>query len=507
MIGAGLLWTSSSRFTALFFQYLNDVVALVSLVFWILFVITYTGQRDRFTGWRGAVVFGGPVIALVRTALIPVFGVIWDNYRLVDFQGLTLVARDVNLEVLFYLALMYPALLWTFVVLWRFYRSEVAGQRRQAGIIFLAAIAPAVAAIGYNPGGLSVYEHLDPTPLFFGITVVGTWIALFQYDFLDVHPVTANTLFETMADPVIIIGRDGTVRNVNEAATSLPVSTGEQLAGPLATAMEEDASEVRLETTNGTERVFDLSLSSLTDGQDRQRGRLLVLREITLRTRRERELKRQNERLDEFAGVVSHDLRNPLAVAEGNLSLIEETGELDRADKVRRSLDRIGTIIENLLEMARAGDSIESTEPVSLAGVAHEAWQQVRAEDSTLDVRADVTIDADHHRLTQLFENLFRNAIEHNESPVTIRVETLGGDRTGGFVVSDDGAGIPPAERDEVFDHGYTTNTDGTGFGLSIVEDIVTAHGWEIAVTESERGGARFEITGCVTAAMPASRQ
>jgi signal transduction histidine kinase len=60
----------------------------------------------------------------------------------------------------------------------------------------------------------------------------------------------------------------------------------------------------------------------------------------------------------------------------------------------------------------------------------------------------------------------------------------------------DDGPGIPAEERDRVFENGYSTSDEGTGFGLSIVEGIVRAHDWEISVTESETGGARFEITG-----------
>ncbi len=65
-----------------------------------------------------------------------------------------------------------------------------------------------------------------------------------------------------------------------------------------------------------------------------------------------------------------------------------------------------------------------------------------------------------------------------------------------GFYVADDGAGIPPSEREKVFRGGYSTAGRGTGLGLSIVEEIATAHGWEVAVTESADGGARFEITG-----------
>ena len=63
-----------------------------------------------------------------------------------------------------------------------------------------------------------------------------------------------------------------------------------------------------------------------------------------------------------------------------------------------------------------------------------------------------------------------------------------------GFYVENDGVGIPPDEREHVFESGFSTSETGTGFGLSIAREIAEVHGWEISVTESEAGGARFEV-------------
>ena len=65
-----------------------------------------------------------------------------------------------------------------------------------------------------------------------------------------------------------------------------------------------------------------------------------------------------------------------------------------------------------------------------------------------------------------------------------------------GFYVEDDGPGIPAEEREDVFEAGYSSARDGTGFGLSIVEQVAEAHGWNVRVTEVTEGGARFEFTG-----------
>jgi signal transduction histidine kinase len=111
-----------------------------------------------------------------------------------------------------------------------------------------------------------------------------------------------------------------------------------------------------------------------------------------------------------------------------------------------------------------------------------------------LTVESDIAFLADGERLQQLLENLFRNAIDHGGSDVTIRVGAL--DDASGFYISDNGTGIAEEKRGEVFESGYSTAQDGTGFGLAIVEEIADAHEWSVRVTESAEGGARFEIAG-----------
>jgi PAS domain S-box-containing protein len=209
--------------------------------------------------------------------------------------------------------------------------------------------------------------------------------------------------------------------------------------------------------------------------------------------RSERELQRQLDKLDEFATVVSHDLRNPLNVAQGNLQLARETGRDDQFGKVEAALDRMESLVEDLLTLAREGESVGETELVPLADVSWEAWTTVDTREATLTVEPDVSaVEANPDRLRQLFENLFRNAVEHGGPTVAVRIGKLS---DGGFFVADDGPGIPEEKRDRVFDSGYSTAEESTGLGLNIVENIVEAHDWAICATESEDGGSRFEVT------------
>jgi signal transduction histidine kinase len=225
-------------------------------------------------------------------------------------------------------------------------------------------------------------------------------------------------------------------------------------------------------------------------------GTVAVIADISEQKARERRLERQNERLDEFASLVSHDLRNPLQVATGHLTLAKE-GEDPRShiEDAEAALDRMEELIDDTLELARRGRAIGSTERVSLSTLAEDAWANVAAESGTLTVADQPTVDCDPDRVIELLENLFGNAVRHgvdeNEA-ITVTVGAL----EDGFYVADDGTGIPESERLMIFDSGFTTADDGTGLGLDIVRTIADAHGWRIDVTESESGGARFEFTG-----------
>ena len=207
---------------------------------------------------------------------------------------------------------------------------------------------------------------------------------------------------------------------------------------------------------------------------------------------REAELSRQNERLEEFASIVSHDLRNPLNVASGRLELLAETCESEHVPEIERAHDQMADLIEELLDLARRGEWITETEPVELDALARGCWRTVATAEATVEIGPVDRFYADRSRLQQLLENLFRNAVEHGGETVTVTV----GELDGGFYVADDGDGIPEDGREAVFTAGYSTSEDGSGFGLAIARQVADAHGWTVDVTEGREGGARFEITG-----------
>ncbi|WP_430503937.1 PAS domain S-box protein [Haloparvum sp. PAK95] len=319
---------------------------------------------------------------------------------------------------------------------------------------------------------------------------------------------------ETLAVGIVSVDVDSRIQYVNPAAAEILGYEPEALSGePLTQLIPKrlrrdhlDAVKRYLETgernldwggiefpalhRSGEEIPVRIAFSEYEHGSDRYfTGTMIDVRD---QEQRRRELERQNERLDRFASVVSHDLRNPLSVAEGNVELVRETGDLDRLDRIEEAHARINAIIDDLLTLAREGAAVEDPSPVSLAAVTEDAWRTVEHGDAELSVECDPTILAARSRLRTLLENLFRNSLEHAGPDVTITLGTL----SDGFYVADDGPGVPPDVRDDVFEWGFTTTDGGTGFGLAIVAEVARAHDWTVDLAESDDGGARFEVRG-----------
>jgi signal transduction histidine kinase len=193
------------------------------------------------------------------------------------------------------------------------------------------------------------------------------------------------------------------------------------------------------------------------------------------------------------AHVVSHDLRNPLDVAKAHLRLSRDVHpEDEHLQRVEQAHGRMEQIIQDVLTLARGERAISPSAGVEMDAVVRDAWESVATDDVTFEVSAMPTATADRPRVERLVENLLRNAVDHAGPDPTVRVGGLtDGD---GFYIADDGDGVPPADREAVFEPGYSASGDGTGLGLAIVRRIAAAHGWSVAIEDSWAGGARVEV-------------
>jgi len=367
-----------------------------------------------------------------------------------------------------------------------------------SAVTFVAGV-PALPGYDHTVLGLSIVSVT---------TFTGAWLGM-----VEIAPISRDRLLGTTGDGLVVCDDAGTVVDHNDEARRF-LSVSDAIGSPLATAApaladavgdltdrEASPSDAAGLTLDG--RQYSVVVSSVTDGGT-VAGSALLIRDVTERNRNRRELRRQNEQLDEFASSVAHHLRNPLQVAAGQTELAgAELGEArgddvdtERLEDLAGALDRMEAIITDLRTLAEQGKSVESTAEVPFDAAVRTAWSHVETGGATLSVAADGTIQADRSRLLSVLENLVRNSVEHGarqsgELRITVALTE------DGFVYEDDGRGID-ADHDRLFDYGYTTSSDGTGLGLRIVETMAQTHGWSVRV-DPDHDGARFVFSGAVT--------
>jgi signal transduction histidine kinase len=324
---------------------------------------------------------------------------------------------------------------------------------------------------------------------------------------------TVTAAFDSLVEPCFVCSRSGTLVYCNdrfEAVTGYDGDGNTNVSDCFSEAVRIDAAcdavldtgePTTVEATLAVEDVegtatgsYELSLNRV-ETDDGVVGVAGIGRESTATDTPER-LRRQNERLEEFASIVSHDLRNPLQVATAQLELARDECDSDRLDRVDAVLARIDRLIHDSLTLARSGGRPDDPADVDLVTQVESVWDGLDTAAATLDVEASPaelgSVSADPARFGLLLTNLLENAPKHGGPGVTVTVGTT----ETGFYVADDGPGLTVEDREYVFESGYSTSDDGTGFGLAIARRIARAHGWEVHATESDDGGARFEVTG-----------
>jgi len=507
-IGLMLATSPAAELRWLQFMYLGVVGAPIGF---ITLAVTYTGYDQYLTRRRlwGLLALGTIFLGLAWTN--PSHELYWAD---IDYSAdvLSGAATSPALGFWGFVAFTYTLLVLGSLLFIRYAVTAPHLYRSQTIALLIGVAAPWVANI---PHALQ-FVDTDFTPVALSVTSVALWIAMFRYRFTDLSPVALRTVFESIATGVYVLDPEDRLVDVNAAGRDMLDVPDDAIGTPLRDLAPNAAFYERVQdptnqqdviaieadhhsdSTESSPRYYEVRVMPIDSTRRPDSGRIVVVDEVTDQYQRQKQLEEQNERLEAFASVVSHDLRNPLNVASGNLTLAREDGDADHLDRVDQALHRMEALIDDLLALAHGGGAT-SSEPVELRDVVDDAWSMVDTKGATLEYQPLPSILADRSRLRQLIANILRNAIEHGGASVTVTVGDTLGDPENGFYVADDGPGIPPDKQERVFDTGYSTRDAGTGLGLNIVQEIADAHCWDVRVTESAEGGASFEITNVET--------
>ena len=505
---------------------------------WLVFAHQYTGQGEWVTRRRMSLLAVEPVALVVTCATNGVHGSFWVDPAIVTEAGRTTLSYGWGPAIWLHIVYAFTV---AFVANWLLFRKFLASRNvyRKRTFLFMFMSVTILATSAASIVGASPLPNMTLTPTVFLAFSVVALLLISSNQFISslplerafgvlgsqaksLSPVARDTALEELQSGFLVADHKNRIVDINPAGKRILGRGTDHVVGKQVQsvmppeAFLADATEfldagvtgeytgIWVETRAGETRCFDVVINPLGTGDGDPVGRVALVTDVTERERRKRkledrtaELERQNDQLERFASIVSHDLRNPLNVANGRLELLDATVDIDEPhiEETRNALERMEDIIDDVLTLARLGQPVDETERVDLADVAADAWANVNTHEASFDCHLDtLEVEGSRGRLSQVFENLFRNAVEHGREDVTITVGRL----DDGLFVEDDGPGIPEEHRDDVLEKGFTTADDGTGFGLSITDTIVEAHGWDVTVTTGTDGGARFEITNVV---------
>lgn len=321
-----------------------------------------------------------------------------------------------------------------------------------------------------------------------------------------------RAIIDQMHEGVMVVEHGGRILLRNPAARMVYPTDGRTLTpydadgrrvavdrwpSTLALQGHEASARLAMRSDDGTpDLVIDVSAIPLPGGADEPARAVVVFRDITAEHQ-------QRLELSAFAGVVAHDLKNPLAAIEGWVEVLDEELEDDATPpramtaqavgKIGSASTRMRSLIRHLLQHATSQDAALELETLDLAQLAREVVEGREAGDR-VTVGAIPAVTGDRGMLRQLLDNLVGNAMKYvvpGETPVV----TVSGEAVdGGLVVvrvTDEGVGIPDASKDLVFQQFYRAHATayvGTGLGLAICRRIVDRHGGTITVHDNPAG-------------------
>ena len=465
---------------------------------WLAFAVAYSGRSEWLTPTTVAGIVAIP-LALLLTLFVNPYSLALTDVTLETHGSLTVLVTENGPFYLLYLAYSYIIILVGACLIVLSAIRSATQIWRQSVLLVAGAVVPLVLNV-FNVLAVPPVGDIgvNVTPVSLALSTILFGVALFRYRLLDFVLVAWDVVLAQMSDGVIVLDSREQIVDLNSAAEALLGKCDTVLGADISSLLpqfgdlkRDEPFLVALQGVNDEERLIQLTRSPLTKRGETY-GWVVLAQDVTVPERQRRELEQQNTRLDGFAKVVAHDLRNPLTVIAGYTDLAEQTGEKQHFEMVREAVSRMETFLEELLLLSQQGKTVQNLQPVSLA-TACEAVRKGIADDRLLvETETDSMVMADENRLHQVLDNLFRNARDHNDGDVVVRI----GELADGFYVEDDGPGIPAETRKDVFEAGFSTRPDSSGFGLAIILDIIEAHGWTVSVSDGATGGARFEING-----------
>jgi signal transduction histidine kinase len=469
-------------------------VGLPTVGAWLYFCSAYTGHDyHRRTAFRRlAIILYTLVVAVKFTN--PYHGLYFTSTMASDpFPHLSVQLMPMHWAVT---GLSYVLTGVGFYLLYELFSESSLNTKSLSALVLVTGL-PAVLDILSYTGGVILSLNYEPV----GVAVFSVGVlSVVDEQFTALPAFWRRDVLEALNDPVLVFGRNDTLRDTNTAALEhFPAldGTGTQ---PLETAYPTLAADLTegcnlVETeADGRMRYYDVEREPLTLEAE-QFGQVVILSDITEIERQRRELQRQNDQFDDFAEAITHELRNTLTIVQGHTDMMAskadvatERSSAESYERVTDAIGRMERIITDLAKLARYGQTLQDEEVCDLCDLVNRGWAAADTDGMSLSVETDSSIRGEESRLVDLFKNAFEFASAVNATTVSVS------SRDGDLVITNDGGPLSTDELEGALSYGEAVPSAETGMLLPNVRTIGRVHGWDIETEASEALGISLRI-------------
>ncbi|MDR5674717.1 histidine kinase N-terminal 7TM domain-containing protein [Halalkaliarchaeum sp. AArc-GB] len=473
-------------------RYPGTVLAPVA---YLVVALRYAGYERWLSRRSYALLSIVPAITITAVWTNPSHGLFWESLSIATVGGASVLVPEFGPLYWISLGYLYSITVLGLVVYAIAIARSGSVYRKQAVLLFVAAFVPLATNVAMN-FGMGPEPTVDLTTTALAVSGLVFALALFYFDLLSLRPVARDRLVEALEDGVVVVGPDGEVRDFNPVAGRIfdGITVGQPADELLSSNVVSDGGELVVEN-GGEERRFRPRSTPLTDGRDREIGRIVYLQDVTDVTEHE-------QRISVLNRILRHNVRNELNVVLGHLELLERRstgGSVEHVETAIESSRRVVEFSEKARHVEQTLQGRDSAVEASATDVVDRVVSDARGRYPHADIAVELPERADpDDRVSvvdlELFElavaELIENAVEHHDcsSPrVTVRVEPDG--ELISIRIADDGPGIPEPERKILSSRAETDLVHGSGLGLWLVQWTASLSAGELSIGDNEPRG------------------
>ncbi|NCD42931.1 MAG: hypothetical protein EOL88_12680 [Bacteroidia bacterium] len=538
MVGTGI-WTFWVMFETAattiqgkaFWSGVEYIGATSSPVFYLIFVLQFTGKKKFITPKNILLLFIIPVITLLLAITNEKHHLIW--------TGFSPISEKTNIMEYYHgigfwighIAYNYLLLLFATIYLFSFIFNQASIYRIQGLLVFIAGLCPWIASVFYLTGS-NFISGLNITPASLILSGSLFALAIFYTHILDLVPVARKILVETLPYGILVLDNKNRIQDINGVGLSflgirnkniigLPAeSSGVSYTDLLNAALDrEPVDQIKIQSANEI-KVFIINKYAIKSPEG---SRLVVIHDITERKLAEEEIKLKNEELqilnsekDKFFSIIAHDLKSPFNSILGFSNLLVEQVRIkdynrieEYADIVQISSQRAIDLLENLMKWSLSQTGRMEFHPVNfemveLIHTVTDLLSDAAKQKSILitsDLLPNINVYADKNMVSTVLRNLITNAIKFTNINGKIVISTKVENDELSISVHDNGVGMTKDKIERLFrieensSTPGTQNEKGTGLGLILCKEFIQKHEGRIFVKSEIGKGSIFSFT------------